>query len=85
LSIIFSGIFFGAYSVINDISLPVFKTSVPGIVFGMLVAYMGIRYYFMVSDFKIEFLKNDAKFSWSNFKKEKKKVRVTKNKLIIGR
>ena len=83
--IMFLGIFFGAFSVINDISIPILNTTVPGIVFGMLVTYLGVRYYLMVSNFKTEFYKSNDKFSWSNFKREKKKVRETKNKLIIGR
>jgi len=83
--IMFLGIFFGAFSVLNDISIPILNTTVPGIVFGMLVTYLGVRYYLMVSSFKTEFYKSNDKFSWSNFKKEKKKVHVTKSKLIIGR
>jgi hypothetical protein len=74
LIIVFLGIFFSAYSVINDISIKVLSSSIPGMVFGMLVAYLGVRYYFQVSNFKTEFLKSNAKFSWSNFKKEKRLV-----------
>lgn len=88
LIIMFSGAFFGTYSVLNDIKLQVLKAQVPGIVFGLLVVYLGMRYFFMVSDFKTEFFKNSAKFSWSNFRKgkSKKKISCTKNKtLIIGR
>lgn len=76
LIIIFLGIFFSAYSVLNDIKLQVLTAQIPGIVFGMLVAYLGARYYFMVNDFKTEFYKNKEKFSWSNFKKEKSKRRL---------
>jgi uncharacterized protein YacL len=72
--IIFLGIFFSAYSVLNNISIQVLNTSVPGIIFGLLVAYLGIRYYFKVSDFKSEFYKSNEKFSWSNFRKEKRKI-----------
>jgi hypothetical protein len=71
--IIFLGAFFGAYSVLFDIKLKVLNANIPGIVFGALVAYLGLRYYLQVDSFKTDFYKNPAKFSWSNFKKEKKK------------
>jgi hypothetical protein len=74
LIIVFLGIFFSAYSVLNNISLQILNTSVPGIVFGILVAYLGVRYYLMVSYFKTEFLMSNEKFSWSNFSKEKRKL-----------
>ncbi|MDF2907105.1 MAG: hypothetical protein K0R34_2426 [Herbinix sp.] len=76
LVILFLGVFFSAFSVINNIQLKVLNSSIHGIVFGLLVAYLGIRYYFMVTDFKNEFYNNDSSFSWSNFKKEKRKRRL---------
>lgn len=88
LMIIFLGAFFGAFSVLNNIKLQVLNASVPGIVFGILVVYLGIRYFFMVSNFKTDFYKASAKFSWSNFKKEKRKGKISgskKIKLIAGR
>lgn len=72
--IIFLGFFFSAYSVRNNISIQVLNSSVPGIVFRLLVAYLGIRYYLMVNDFKIKLYKSTEEFSWSNFKKEKRKL-----------
>jgi hypothetical protein len=74
--IVFLGFFFSAFSVLNDIKLQVLNASVPGIIFGMLVAYLGIRYYFIVSDFKTEFYQSTEKFSWSNFKKVKSKKKL---------
>ena len=71
--IIFLGAFFGAYSVLFDIKIKVLNADVPGIVFGLLVAYLGLRYYLQVDKFKTDFYKNNSKFSWSNFKKSKKK------------
>jgi hypothetical protein len=76
LAIMFLGVFFGAFSVINNIQLKVLSTSIHGIVFGILVAYLGMKYYFMVSDFKKELYNSDIAFSWSNFKKEKRKRRL---------
>lgn len=86
VAIMFLGAFFGAYSTLNNIKLQVLKASIPGIVFGLLTVYLGLRYFFMVSDFKTEFFKNTAQFSWSNFKKEKRKISGHKKiKLITGR
>lgn len=73
LIILFLGIFFGAFSVLNNIQLKVLSASIHGIVFGLLVAYLGIRYFFMVSDFKKVLYNSNHSFSWSNFKKDKSK------------
>lgn len=86
--IMFSGAFFGTFSALNKIYLKVLNASVPGVVFGVLVTYLGIRYFFMVDEFKKEFYRSTVKFSWSNFRKEKskRKISVTKKiKLITGR
>ncbi len=88
LVIMFLGAFFGAYSAFNHIELQVLNAKVPGVVFGIMVVYLGARYYFMVSDFKTEFYKSREKFSWSNFKKTKNKKKISgtkKIKLITGR
>lgn len=88
LIIMFLGAFFGAFSVLKNIKLQVLNASVPGVVFGLLVTYLGIRYFFMVSDFKTGFLGSTVKFSWSNFKKEKRNRKISetkKIKLIAGR
>lgn len=71
LIIMFLGIFFSTYSVLNKISIRVLGAAVPGIVFGLLVAYLGLRYFFQISDFKNGFYKSTAKFSWGNFRKRK--------------
>lgn len=76
LIIIFLGAFFAAFSVLNHISLKVLNASVPGIVFGVLVVYLGLRYFLMVSEFKQTFYSSTANFSWSNFKREKGKRRL---------
>jgi hypothetical protein len=73
--IIFLGAFYGTFSAVNDISLKVLNSSVPGLVFGLVIVYLGLRYFFMVSKFKVDFLSSKAKFSWSNFKREKRKER----------
>lgn len=69
--IMLSGIFFTAYSLIADISFPIFGTQVHGFVFGLLVFYLGLRYFLSVKNIKEELLKPSSKFSWKNFNKNK--------------
>ena len=68
--IIFLGIFFSIFSFVNHINFKVLNSSIPGAVFGVLVLYLGIRYYFSVDKLKGELIKPSSKFSWSNFKGE---------------
>jgi len=69
--IIFLGIYFSVYSLVYRISFQVLNAQIPGVIFGMLVSYLGSRYFFSVNRLKTEINKNTSKFSWSNFKKEK--------------
>lgn len=71
--IMFLGLFFSAFSVLNSVSIPVLGTNIPGVVFGLLVLYLGVKYYLSVSKFKTEFYRSTSEFSWSNLKREKKK------------
>ena len=69
--IIFLGIFFSIFSFVNHINIKVLSSSIPGAVFGFLVLYLGIRYYFSVDKLKGELFNASSKFSWSNFKGNK--------------
>jgi len=70
--IILLGVFFIIYSLVNDVSFKVLNTTVSGAIFGMVVAYLGARYFLSVTKLKAELYKTTSKFSWSNFKREKK-------------
>lgn len=70
-AVIFSGAFFSAYSVINHITFKVLNANVSGMVFGLTVFYLGIRYYLSVITLKEEMSSSAAVFSWDNFKKKK--------------
>jgi len=72
IGICISGVIFGVYSWLNDISFKVLNANVPGIIFAALVIYLGVRYFLSVSKLKKELYKESSIFSWSNFKKEKK-------------
>ena len=69
--IIFLGIFFSIFSLVNHISFKVLNSSIPGVIFGFLVLYIGIRYYLSVDKLKGELFNASSKFSWSNFKGKK--------------
>ena len=71
--IIFLGLFFSIFSLVNHINFKVLNSSVPGVVFGVLVLYLGIRYYFSVDKFKEELFNASSEFAWSNFKGRKLK------------
>lgn len=64
--IFFLGMFFCAYSFINNLNFQVLGNSIPSSLLGILVAYLGIRYIFRMQSFEKEFLKDSSVFSWSN-------------------
>jgi hypothetical protein len=66
-----SGVWFCVYSVLNDISFSILNNNVPGIVFGLLVTYFGVRNFLLVNKLSKEILKDSAYFSWSNFRRAK--------------
>ena len=79
LFIVFLGVFFSTYSVLNHITFTIIQTKVSGLVFGLMVCYLGIRNYLSVLDLKEKMKDSNITFSWSNFKmlkKSKKKVKA---------
>lgn len=73
LFIIFLGMFFCAFSFFNNISFQVLNSQIPGVILGLLVMYLGLRYYFSVERLKEEVYKSTSEFCWNHFMKEKKK------------
>lgn len=73
LIIIFLGMFFSIFSLVNHISFKILNSYISGAVFGLLVLYLGIKYYFSVIKLKDELYKPSSKFSWENFKRKKSK------------
>ena len=71
LAILVSGAAFTIYSLLTDLTLPVFGTEMPGLVFGLIIAYLGLRYIQSVSKLKQELAQSDESFSWKNFRKTK--------------
>jgi len=69
--IIITGVTFGVISVVNDIYFTVFSSQIHGMIFGVVIAFLGVRYFISVVKLKTEVYKTTSKFSWSNFKKVK--------------
>ena len=70
-AIMASGAFFSIYSLINQITFKVINTNVSGAIFGIVVAYLGLRYFMAVHKLKEQLYDTNAKFSWDNFRKKK--------------
>jgi hypothetical protein len=73
--IMFLGVYFSIFSLIHNISFKVLTSTVPGAIFGLMVSYLGLRYFYLVKKLKTELYKETAAFSWKNFKKQKKMKR----------
>ena len=62
---------FCVYSAINNVQMQVMTSTIPGLIFGMIILFLGIRYFMSLSKLREEVMKS-AGFSWSNFRKTKK-------------
>lgn len=70
-AITLSGLFFSIYSFLNKISFKVLNVEVPGMIFGLIVIYFGVKSTFSVITLKKQLYSEEARFSWSNFRKNK--------------
>ena len=67
------GLAFCAVSAWNQWEFLVFQAKVPGVAFGAVVAFLGLRYTLAVQKLKREVYKSDSRFAWSNFRKRQAK------------
>ena len=70
-AIALSGAFFCVYSFLNGASFQVFNVKTPGVVFGLIVVYFGVRSILSVHTLRAQLYRDDSKFSWGNFKRPK--------------
>jgi len=63
-----SGAFFAVYSLFFNISFKVLNTTVSGTIFGLIVLYLGIRYFLMVKKLRKEVYGTSSKFNWNNLR-----------------
>lgn len=61
---------FGIYSMITGAQLNVMSSTIPGFVFGMVILFLGVRYFMSLSKLREEVMKSSG-FSWNNFRKGK--------------
>lgn len=69
--IIITGTVFSIISVIKGISFSVLNHQVHGVIWGVVMVLLGIRYLLSVRKLKSEVYKHKSQFSWSNFKPDK--------------
>lgn len=65
------GIAFSGFCVVNNISFKVINSSIHGSIFGLMVAYLGFKYFMSVKKLKGEVYTTTESFSWDNFKRKK--------------
>jgi len=65
-----SGAALSVYSILNDVSYKVLNSNIHGTVFGLVIVFLGARYYLTVQNLKERVFKTTAGFSFSNFKKQ---------------
>ena len=68
-SIALLGIAFCVYSTLNQMEFTVLQNTRPGAVFGVIIAFLGVRYFMAVLKLRHNVYNVGARFSWSNFKK----------------
>lgn len=66
------GLSFCVYSAVNQVELVMLQTKVPGVVFGLIITFLGVRYFLAVRKLKAEVYKSTSRFSWNNFKKKQR-------------
>ena len=69
------GVAFAVYSYLYDVSFTVMTNQIHGAVFGIVILFLGARYFLSVQKLKKEVYKSISRFSWGNFRV----VKATKN------
>lgn len=70
--IILLGAVIGIMSYLNNIKMTVLTIPVPCAFLGLVIMFLGVRYFLSVQKLKQEVYRSDAIFSWNNFKKSSK-------------
>ena len=71
IGIVLLGISFCVYSFATNATFLVMSTELHGSVFGLVVSFLGVRYFLAVRKLRSEVYKSTSRFSWRNFKKGK--------------
>ncbi len=78
--IILSGAALGVFSLANNVSFSVLGSQIHGAIFGLVIIFLGARYFLSVRKLKAEVYKTSSKFSWDNFKRGKSRKAILKSK-----
>jgi ABC-type glucose/galactose transport system permease subunit len=62
------GLSFMVYSILYNVSFAVLQSTVPGAVFGAVIAFLGVRYFLAVRKLRIRLYGTNSQFSWKNFR-----------------
>lgn len=73
--IVLTGIAFSVSSNIFNVSFLVFNTSVAGYVLGLVVVFLGVRYFKSLKRLWVNISSTDADFSWNNFRKSNTNIK----------
>ena len=66
------GVAFSVYCMVNNINIQVLMSQIPGAVFGIVITFLGVRYFLSVRKLRAEVYKTTSSFSWGNFRKAKR-------------
>ena len=69
------GVAFAVYSYLYDVYFSVMSNQIHGAVFGVVILFLGARYFISVQKLKKEVYQSISRFSWGNFRV----VKATKN------
>ena len=68
VAIILLGAVIGIMSYINNINIAILTSQVPCALLGLVIMFLGVRYFLSVQKLKQEVYQSDVTFSWNNFK-----------------
>lgn len=78
LAIVLMGTGYTVYCLCQHVSLLVLNASMPGAVFGIVIAFLGIRYLFAVQKLSVSLRDPKNTFSWQNYRFRTKEPCVKK-------
>lgn len=64
-----SGILFSIYGFLTNATFKIMGSDFPGAIFGLVAAFLGVRYTLSLNKLKKKIEASNASFSWSNFKR----------------
>jgi hypothetical protein len=70
--IVLIGVMLCVFSAAGNVSFSVLNAQVPGVLFGAVIVFLGVRYFISVGKLKARVYQSDASFSWENFKRRRK-------------